>query len=95
MLNDDQTDFDLILVEHVGFKLLTKIQSSYSNGTHIHKLFKISDLIMLYNPFGVPSKLDGFLMDFLNLLYSVVIPFEPGGFTLIAIRGQSYENGNK
>ena len=64
MLNDDQTDFDLILVEHVGFKLLTKIQSSYSNGTHIHRLFKISDLIMLYNPFGVPSKLDGFLWTF-------------------------------
>ena len=50
---------------------------------------------MLYNPFGVPSKLDGFLMDFLNLLYSVVNPFEPGGFTLITIRGHSYENGNK
>ena len=95
MLNDDQTDFDLILVEHVGFKLLTKIQNSCSNGTHIHRLLKISDLIMLYNPFGVPSKLDGFLMDFLNLLYSVVNPFEPGRFTLITIRGHSYENGNK
>ena len=95
MLNDDQTDFDLILVEHVGFKLLTKIQSSCSNGTHIHRLFKKSDLIILYNPFGVPSKLYGILMDFLNLPYSLVNPFEPGGFTLIAIRGQSYENGNK